>query len=73
MIISDCDVVGHSPNFQTLLYITVNATIIASPPALINSDGMLSIPAAFPLFRNLTAVSTSNYVLTAILYLIYYS
>ena len=59
MIISDFSIfVGHSPNFQTLLHIIVSASIMASPPAFINSDGMLSIPAAFPLFRDLTAAST---------------
>ena len=61
MIISDCvNVVGHSPNFQTLLHFIVSASIMASPPAFINSDGMLSIPAVFPLFRDLTAASTSS-------------
>ena len=49
VIISDCvHVVGHFPNFQTLLHIIVRSYIVASPPAFINSDRMLSIPAAFP-------------------------
>ena len=61
VIISDCvHVVGHSPNFQSLLHIIVSASIMASPPAFINSDGMLSIHPAFPVFRNLTAASTSS-------------
>ena len=42
VIISDCvHVVGHSPNFQTLLHIIVSASIMASPPAFINSDVIL--------------------------------
>ena len=53
-------VVGHSPNFQTMLHIIVSASIMASLPAFINSDGMLSIPAAFPLFIDLTVASTSS-------------
>ena len=49
VIMSDCVHVGHSPNFQTLLHIIVSASIMASLPAFINSNWMLSIPAAFPL------------------------
>ena len=61
MIISDCvRVVGHSPNVQTLLHVIVSASIMASPTAFSNSDGMLSIPSTFLLFRDLTAASTSS-------------
>ena len=62
MIISDCvRVVGHSPNFQTVLHIIMSASIMASPPAFINSDGMLSFPAAFSFFRDLTVASTFSH------------
>ena len=48
-MISDCvQAVGHSPNFQTMLHIIVSASIMASLLAFINSNWMLSIPAAFP-------------------------
>ena len=60
-MISDCvHAVGHSPNFQTLLHNIVKASIMASLLAFINSDGLLSIPAAFPLFRDVTNASTSS-------------
>ena len=52
--------VGHSPVFQILLQIAVRMSIIASPPAWTNSAGMLSTPADFPIFRALTAASTSS-------------
>ena len=52
--------VGHSPVFQILLQIVVRMSIMASPPAWTNSASMLSTPADFPIFRALTATSTSS-------------
>ena len=52
--------VGHSPVFQILLQIEVSVYIIVSPSAWINSAGMLSTPADFPIFSALTAASTSS-------------
>ena len=52
--------VGHSPVFQILLQIAVRMSVMASPPASINSAGMLSTPADFPIFSALTAASTSS-------------
>ena len=52
--------VGHSPVFQVLLQIVVRMSIMASSPAWINSAGMLSTPADFPIFSALTAASTSS-------------
>ena len=50
-------VVGHSPVFQILLQIVVRMSVMASAPAWINSAGMLSTPADFPIFSALTAAS----------------
>ena len=52
--------VSHSPVLQILLQIAVRMSIMASPPAWTNSAGMLSMPADFPIFRSLTAASTSS-------------
>ena len=46
--------VGHSPVFQILLQIEVRMSVMASPPAWINSAGMLSTPADFPIVSSLT-------------------
>ena len=51
---------GHSPVFQILLLIDVRMSIMASPRAWTSSVGMLSTPAAFPIFMALTAASTSS-------------
>ena len=45
---------------QDLLQTKVRTSIMASPPSLTNSAGMLSIPADFPIFKTLTAASTSS-------------
>ena len=50
---------GHSPVCQILLQIVVRAVITSSPPAWINSAGMLLTPADFPFFNNCTAAFTS--------------
>ena len=52
--------VGHSPVFQILLQIVVRMSVMASPPAWINSTGMSSTPADFPIFSALTAASDSS-------------
>ena len=52
--------VGHSPVFQILLQIVVRMSVMASAPAWINSAGMLSTPADFPIFSALTAASTCS-------------
>ena len=52
--------VGNSPVFQILLQIEVRMSIMASPPAWTNSAGILTTPADFPIFRALTAASTSS-------------
>ena len=41
--------VGHSPVFQILLQIVIRMSAMASPPASINSAGMLTAPADFPI------------------------
>ena len=51
---------GHSPVFQILLQIEVRMSIMTSPPAWTNSDGMLSKPADFHIFSALTAASTPS-------------
>ena len=51
--------VTHSPVFQIFLQIVVRISIMASPPAWTNSAGMLSTPAGFPTFSDLTAAFTS--------------
>ena len=53
--------VDHSPVFQILLQIEVRMSIMASPPAWINSAGMLSTQAHFPIFSALNAASTSSH------------
>ena len=59
---SDCvHGVGHSPVCQILLQILVRTSVTASPPCLISSAGILSIPADLPLFRDLIAASTSSF------------
>ena len=50
--------VGHFPVFQIVLQTEVRMYIMASPPALTNSAGMLSTPAGFPILSALTAAST---------------
>ena len=52
--------VGHSPIFQILLQIEVRISIKVSPLAWTNSAGMLSTPTDVPIFRALTAASTSS-------------
>ena len=52
--------VGHSPVFQILLQIEVRMSIMASASAWTNSAGMLSTPADFPIFSDLTDASTSS-------------
>ena len=52
--------VGHSPVFQILLQIAVRMSIMASPPSLTNSAGMLSTPADFHIFSAMTADSISS-------------
>ena len=42
--------VGHSPVFKILLKTVVKMSIMASPPALTNSAGMLSTSTDFPIF-----------------------
>ena len=49
--------VGHFSVYQILLQIEVRMSIMASPPAWTNSDGMLSTPADFPIFSDMTAAS----------------
>ena len=46
--------VGQSPVCQILLQIAVTMLVTNSPPACINSAGMLSTPADFPFFEVLT-------------------
>ena len=61
VIVSDwVHVVGHSPVYQILLQMLVRMSINASPPFFNNSIGMLSFPAPFPFFNDLTAVSISS-------------
>ena len=58
---------GHSLVFQILLLqFVVRMSIMASPPALTNSVGMLSTPDDFPIFSALTAVSTSSLHLVSV-------
>ena len=52
--------VDQSPVCQILLQIAVMMLVAASPPACINSAGMLSTQADFPFFKDLTAPSTSS-------------
>ena len=53
--------VGHSPVFQILLFIEVRMiSVMASPPAWINSPIVISTSADFPIFSALTATSTST-------------
>ena len=52
--------VGNFPIFQLFLQVEANMSIMASPPALTNSAGMLSTPTDFPIFSALTAASTSS-------------
>ena len=42
--------VSHFPVFQILLQIEVGMSMMASPPALSNSAGVLSTPTDFPIF-----------------------
>ena len=49
--------VGHFSVFQILLQIEVRMSFMASPPAWTNSAGMLSTPADFPIFSDMTAAS----------------
>ena len=51
--------VGQSSVCQILLQISVRMLVTAFLPACINSAGMLSTPADFPFFKDLTATSTS--------------
>ena len=51
--------VGKSSVFKILLQTDVRTSIMASPPALTNSAGMLSTPDDFPIFNTLNAASTS--------------
>ena len=51
---------GHSFVSQIFLHITVRTVIVASPPFLSNSEGMLSTPGDFPAFRQCKASSTSS-------------
>ena len=52
--------VSQSPVCQILLQIAVRMLVTASPPACINSAGLLLTPADCPLFKDLTAASTSS-------------
>ena len=52
--------VGHSLVLQLLLQIAVRMSIMASPLVWTNSAGMLSVPADFLIFSDLTAASTSS-------------
>ena len=52
--------VGQSPVCQILLQIAVRMLVTASLPACINSAGMLTTPADFPFFKDLTAASISS-------------
>ena len=46
---------------QILLQIAVRMLVTASPPACIGSAVMLSTPADFPFFKDLTVASTSSW------------
>ena len=52
--------VGQSPVFQILLQIEVRMSIMASPPAWINSVGMLCTATGIPIISALTAAATSS-------------
>ena len=43
-----------------IIHITIMTVVVASPPFLRNSEGMLSSPGAFPAFRLHTDSSTSS-------------
>ena len=47
--------VGHSPAFKILLQTEGRTSIMASPPVLTNSAGMLSTTAGFPMLSDLTS------------------
>ena len=51
------------PVCQIWLQMLVRMSITASPPFFNNSAGMLSFPAAFPFFNDLTTVSTSSRII----------
>ena len=55
--------VDHSPVCQILLQIAVRMLVTASPPACINSADLLSTPADFPFFKDLTTASTSSRII----------
>ena len=71
---SKCDDHGicQSTICQILLQIAVRLLVIASPPTCINSAGMLSTPADFPFFKDLTLLvgqsSTAAFPLVWLLY-----
>ena len=52
--------IGQSPVCQILLQTAARMLVTASPPACINSVGMLSTPADFPFFKDLNAASISS-------------
>ena len=57
----DCvQLVGHSPDCQILLQMMVRMSTTESPPWIRSSAGMLSTPAAFPVFKLRTASATSS-------------
>ena len=52
--------VDHSPICHILLQICMSKVMVCSPPLWISYAGMLSTPADFPFFSDLTAASTSS-------------
>ena len=51
--------IGHSPILQIFLQIEVRMSLMASPPAWINSASILYMPDDFPILSAFTAASTS--------------
>ena len=60
VVMSDCVTgVGHSPVRQISLQILVSMSVTVSPPCFLCSAGMLSTPAALPVFSARIPASTS--------------